>query len=60
MLKFLFFVCVTCFSKNEVMRYFDYTIHDRLKNLDYVYAHGVFIGNHDYSIATAVDALPLL
>ena len=45
------------FAKNEVMKYFDYTIHDRLKNSDYVDAHGLFIGNHHYSITTAVDAL---
>ena len=48
------------FSKNEVMKYFDYTIHDQLKNSDYIDDHGLFIGNHHYSIATAVDALTSL
>ena len=48
------------FAKNEVMKYFDYTIHDRLKNSDYIDAHGLFIGNHHYSIATAIDALTSL
>jgi len=42
------------------MKYFDYTIHDRLKNSDYIDTHGLFIGNHHYSIATAVDALTSL
>jgi CDP-6-deoxy-D-xylo-4-hexulose-3-dehydrase len=42
------------------MKYFDYTIHDRLKNSDYIDAHGLFIGNHHYSIATAIDALTSL
>ena len=48
------------FAKNEVMKYFDYTIHDRLNNSDYIDAHGLFIGNHHYSIASAVDALTSL
>ena len=48
------------FAKNEVMKYFDYTIHDRLTNADYIDAHGLFIGNHHYSIETAVDALTSL
>ena len=48
------------FAKNEVMKYFNYTIHDQLKNSNYVDAHGLFIGNHHYSIATAVDALASL
>jgi CDP-4-dehydro-6-deoxyglucose reductase, E1 len=48
------------FAKNEVMKYFDYTVHDELKNSDYIDAHGVFIGNHHYGIETAVDALATL
>ena len=46
------------FVKNEVMKFFDYTIHDQLKNSDYIDAHGLFIGN---TISTnAVDALTSL
>lgn len=45
------------FAKNEVMKYFDYTIHNELKNSDYIDAHGLFIGNHHYDIKTAIDAL---
>ena len=48
------------FAKNEVMKYFDYTIHDQLINSDYIDAHGLFIGNHHYCIASAVDALTSL
>ena len=48
------------FAKNEVMKYFDYTVHEELKNADYIDAHGLFIGNHHYSIETAVDALAAL
>ena len=48
------------FAKNEVMKYFNYTIHGQLKNSDYIDAHGLFIGNHHYSIESAVDALTSL
>ena len=48
---------MTRFAKNEVMKYFACTKHDRLKNSDYVDAHGLFTGNHQYSISTALDAL---
>ena len=33
------------FARNEVMKYFDYEIHDNLKNADYLHEHGLFIGN---------------
>ena len=46
-------------AKNEVMKYFAYK-HDRLKNSDYVDAHGLFAENHHYSILTALDALTSL
>lgn len=48
------------FAKNEVMKYFDYTVHAELKNSDYIDKHGLFIGNHHYGIETAVDALAAL
>ena len=48
------------FAKNEVMKYFDYTVHAELKNSDYIDTHGLFIGNHHYAIETAVDALAAL
>ena len=48
------------FAKNEVMKYFNYTVHAELKNSDYIDNHGLFIGNHHYEIETAVDALAAL
>ncbi|MEP0638092.1 MAG: DegT/DnrJ/EryC1/StrS family aminotransferase [Roseobacter sp.] len=45
------------FAKNEVMKYFDYSIHAELTNADYIDAHGLFVGNHHYGIAEAVEAL---
>lgn len=38
------------FAKNEVMKWFDYTIHGKLKNADYIDKNGLFVGNHHYSI----------
>ena len=48
------------FAKNEVMKYFNYTVHDELKNADYIDAHGLFIGNHHYEIKVAIDTLAAL
>ena len=48
------------FAKNEVMKYFDYTVHGELKNADYIDSNGLFIGNHHYGIETAIDALAAL
>ena len=48
------------FAKNEVMKYFNYTVHSELRNSDYIDTHGLFIGNHHYGIETAVDALAAL
>lgn len=45
------------FAKNEVMKYFDYSIHGQLKNADYIDQNGLFVGNHHYPIPEAVDAL---
>lgn len=45
------------FAKNEVMKYFDYSIHGELKNADYIDDNGLFVGNHHYPIDEAVEAL---
>ncbi|MEQ9692945.1 DegT/DnrJ/EryC1/StrS family aminotransferase [Shimia sp. SDUM112013] len=45
------------FAKNEVMKYFDYSIHGDLKNADYIDENGLFVGNHHYPIPEAVEAL---
>lgn len=33
------------FTRNEVMKYFDYEIHDELKNADWLHDNGLFVGN---------------
>ena len=33
------------FTKNEVMKYFDYEIHKNLENADYLHENGFFVGN---------------
>lgn len=38
------------FAKNEVMRWFDYEIHEKLTNADDIDANGFFIGNHHYDL----------
>ena len=45
------------FAKNEVVKYFDSEVHGRLKNAEHVDQNGLFIGNHHYSIADAIDQL---
>lgn len=45
------------FTKNVVMKYFNYTVHDKLINADYIDQHGLFIGNHHYSIEDAINKL---
>ncbi|MFG6486796.1 DegT/DnrJ/EryC1/StrS family aminotransferase [Roseateles sp. BYS78W] len=45
------------FAKNEVMKYFDASIHGALRNADHIDNFGLFIGNHHYPI---VDALKVL
>lgn len=45
------------FAKNPVMQYFDHDIHGSLKNAEYIDANGLFVGNHHYPIADAIEAL---
>jgi CDP-6-deoxy-D-xylo-4-hexulose-3-dehydrase len=33
------------FTRNEVMKFFDYEIHQELKNADYLHENGFFVGN---------------
>ena len=48
------------FLKNEVIKFFDYEVHGDLKNAKYLDKHGLFIGNHQYSISNAFEALSTL
>ena len=45
------------FAKNEVMKYYDHSIHGSLKNAEYIDQNGLFVGNHHYPIPQAIDAL---
>lgn len=38
------------FAKNEVMRWFDYSIYGQLDNATYIDAHGFFVGNHHFDL----------
>ena len=38
------------FTNNEVMKFFDYEIHDRLRNSDLLDSNGFFVGNHHIHI----------
>lgn len=48
------------FAKNEVVRFFDKEVHGELKNADHIDRNGIFVGNHHYPIAEAIDALATL
>lgn len=45
------------FAKNEVLRWFDYSIHGSLNNADEVDSNGLFIGNHHYPLTTELEVL---
>lgn len=38
------------FTRNDVMKYFDYEIHGELKNADYLHENGLFVGNHQIGL----------
>ena len=45
------------FTKNEVVKYFNYEIHNKLKNAEYIDKNGLFVGNHHYPITEEIDEL---
>jgi CDP-6-deoxy-D-xylo-4-hexulose-3-dehydrase len=45
------------FTRNEVMKYFDYTIHNELKNADYLHENGFFIGNSQVNLEEEIKFL---
>ncbi|MCH8240889.1 MAG: DegT/DnrJ/EryC1/StrS family aminotransferase, partial [Proteobacteria bacterium] len=45
------------FAKSEVVSYFDYEIHGRLTNADYIDRNGLFVGNHHFPISDAIEIL---
>lgn len=53
------------FAKNEVVKWFDSSVHGELVNANYIDTHGLFIGNHHYGLdeqfsllKEALDSLP--
>ncbi len=45
------------FAKNDVVKYFNSEISENLSNADYLHENGLFIGNHHYSIKSAIESL---
>ncbi|MBE3609018.1 DegT/DnrJ/EryC1/StrS family aminotransferase [Campylobacter californiensis] len=45
------------FTKNDVMKYFDYEIHGKLKNADYLHENGLFVGNHQIDLSSEIEYL---
>lgn len=48
------------FTRNEVMKYFDYEIFDDLKNADYLHEKGFFVGNSQNDLETEINYLAKL
>lgn len=45
------------FTKNEVIKYFNYEIFGQLKNAQHIDSAGLFVGNHHYPILDAIASL---
>lgn len=45
------------FTQNEVMKYFDYEIHNELKNAKYLHENGLFVGNQQKLIYEEINYL---
>ena len=45
------------FAKNEVVKYFDYQIHNELKNADIIDQRGLFVGNHHVDMRPQINWL---
>lgn len=45
------------FTKKEVIKWFDYSIHGELKNAEIIDKNGLFIGNHHFSLGYQLDLL---
>lgn len=45
------------FTRNEVMKYFDYEVHQELKNADYLHENGFFVGNSQVSLEREISFL---
>lgn len=45
------------FAKNEVVKYFNSEVAEPLVNAEHIDSNGLFVGNHHYSIAEAIEQL---
>jgi CDP-4-dehydro-6-deoxyglucose reductase, E1 len=45
------------FTRNEVMKYFDYEVHQELKNADYLHENGFFVGNSQVDLNVEIGLL---
>ncbi|AIT10017.1 pyridoxamine 5-phosphate oxidase [Candidatus Francisella endociliophora] len=45
------------FARNEVLKYFDYEIHNELKNADYLHDNGFFVGNSQVCLKDEINTL---
>jgi CDP-6-deoxy-D-xylo-4-hexulose-3-dehydrase len=45
------------FTKNDVMKFFDYEIHKELKNADYLHDNGFFVGNSQVDLVKQIGFL---
>ena len=45
------------FTRNEVMKFFDYEIHQELKNADYLHENGFFVGNSQIDLMREINFL---
>ena len=44
-------------TKNPVLKYYDYEIHDKIENAEYLHNQGFFIGNHHYDLTDNIEYL---
>ena len=45
------------FTRNEVMKYFDYSVHNELKNANYLHDNGFFVGNSQVNLERNLNFL---
>ena len=45
------------FTRNEVMKFFDYEVHQELKNADYLHENGFFVGNSQVDLKNKINYL---
>ncbi|MFP3089897.1 DegT/DnrJ/EryC1/StrS family aminotransferase [Treponema sp. TIM-1] len=45
------------FTKNEVLKYFNYELYGEMKNAEYIDKNGFFVGNHHFDIRDKIDYL---